>query len=146
MPFFLPNFNLLAAVWHDPRHPPDVADFTTDAQLYVASRGLIDIQPEDFIRWQPPIYLRVPKGTDLKRHDSVKIVKVNGIPVVDPYIYTVRWVERLHLGFPNEYLVGVVEQRTSPFPPAPIGAVLLEIDVADTEYVLTETGDYVQTE
>jgi hypothetical protein len=110
MPAFPPDFNIDAFIWRTPIVPPGTPDVDTDCQLYIASRGLVDITPGDSTAWVPPIYLRVPALTDIRPTDQVECPQHSG------RMYSVRWVEDAHKGFPNEYRVGLLEQTSQPFP------------------------------
>lgn len=134
MPFTLPNFNVACFVWRPPNLPPNPPDLNTACQLYVNSRGLLDIQPGLNDIWVPPVYLRVPAGTDIAPDDVVECNSASG------HWYKIRWVERMHLGFPNEYLVGILEQTSNPTPPA--ARVLLE----DATDLLQEDATFVLLE
>lgn len=128
MAFTLPNFNVSCFIWHPPNASPAVPDVNVECQLYFTSRGQFDLVPGDPASYVPPIYLRVPPGTDLRSGDQVECLPGTG------WFYTVRWVERVHLGFPNEYLVGIVEQQVGAPPPG--GELLLE----DGTAILLEDG------
>lgn len=116
MPFTVPNFNLSCNQWRPPNVPPDPPTDFLACQLYLNSRVAVNILPGDFTRYVPVLYLRVPFGTDLQVNDVIEVEAGSA------WFYTVRWVERVHLGFPNEYFVGVLEQRT----PVVLGELLLE--------------------
>lgn len=107
MAFTLPNFNLLADRWVSPNTPAAGApDFLAiPCQLYVNSRGLLDITPGDFTAWVPPIYIRLQVGAIPPVKDDIYEV----IPGSADY-YKVRWTQSIHKGFPNEYIVVLVEQ------------------------------------
>lgn len=135
-PYVLPTFNIFANVWRGTDPLTDPPDFVFAAQLYFNSRGLFDITPTVLAEWVPPLYLRVPLGSDLQVGDIVEAA------VGDGWYYAVRWVDRVHRGFPNEYFVGVLEQTTvSPPPPVP-SALLTE----DGDELDTEAGDTIITE
>lgn len=85
----------------------------------------------DLVHYTPPIYLRVAIGTDLRVSDIVDV------PAGAGKLYTVRWVERVHLGFSNEYFVGIVEQV-----PPPPASLLLE----DGTDLLLEDGTSILLE
>lgn len=110
MAVFAPDFNILCNVWRLPNAFPAAPDFQFSCQLYLASRGLLDITPGVPGQWVPPIYLRLPAFTDIRPVDQVEC------PAGTGRLYLVRWVEDLHKGFPNEYRVGVLEQTAQPFP------------------------------
>jgi len=107
MAFTLPIFNLAADVWtagHTPAaDPPDVLALPT--QLYLTSRGLLDITPGSVNLWVPPVFLRVPIGIYTPvRGDIAEVVPGSAD------FYKVRWTQSTHRGFPNEYLSVLVEQ------------------------------------
>jgi len=130
MAFTLPKFVNTYNLWRPPAAPPDAPDFTAqECQFYFTPKGNYAFVAEDTTATFPPIYLRVPKGTDLQAGD---IVEVND---GQAFFYTVRWVERVHLDFPNEYLVGLLEQGISTPPPG-TGSILLE----SGDNVLVEDG------
>lgn len=101
----LPVFNVQVKIYAAGSTPPAGLLQTVNGQFYVGSRGILDIQPNNNNLWQPPIYIRLPKGTTITRNQLVTIVG----SLWD--VYKVRWVEAMHLGFPNEYVAAIVEQR-----------------------------------
>jgi len=107
LPFTLPTFNTTCDIWHSGTPLTDPPDLSPDCQLYLNTRGLLDITPTVDTEWEPPVWLRVPIGTDLRRNDTVECPPGSG------WVYHVRWTERVHLGFANEYFVGVIEQVSS---------------------------------
>lgn len=133
MSVYTPVFNTTCSVWHAPGGPPAAPDFTSPCQLYVASKGILDITPGDDTQWVPPIYLRVPIGTNLLHNDVIECPPGSG------WIYRVRWTERVHLAFPNEYFVGILEQTSTPISPGFGGFMLLES--GDT--FLVEVGGFI---
>lgn len=133
MAFVLPTFNVFCSVWRPPNAPPALEDFTYACQLYFTSKGQFDVEPGDNTHYNPPVYLRVPKGTDLQPDDIVECEPASG------WLYTVRWTDRVHLGFPNEYFVGIMEQQ-GPGPTPGSGDILLE---SGGDFVLMESGDFV---
>jgi hypothetical protein len=107
----LPNFNLSASAWNNPKKPStDPADVIgKDVQLYVPSRGVLDILPGGPLNWVPPIYLRIA-STGPALTPAVWIWEV--ITGSAQY-YRVRWKQVIHQGFPNEYVAHLVEQCDS---------------------------------
>jgi hypothetical protein len=107
MAFFAPNFNLLANYW-DAGHTPavDPADLiAVPCQLYVASRGILDITPGNPGFWVPAIYFRTAHGSPPPQ--------VGGIVGLSPGMtdfYKIRWVQNVHIGFANEYVQSLCEQ------------------------------------
>jgi len=136
MAFTVPVFNITVNIWHAGNAPPDPPDLSPLAQLYIPSRGLLDIQPGEDELWQPPIYLRVAVGTDLRHQDIVEAAAGDG------WFYRTRWVERMHRGFPNEYFVGILEQTSGPPGPPGDGGLMLE----DGDYMLLEDGFFISLE
>jgi hypothetical protein len=135
MSFVLPSFNVFASVWRPPNAPPATEDFTYACQLYFTSKGQFDIEPRTFENYNPPIYLRVPKGTDLQVDDIVECEPASG------WFYVVRFVERVHLGFANEYFLGILEQQSTTPPPG-VDHIILE----SGDDVLLESGDLILLE
>lgn len=136
MSFTLPIFNVTYDLWRPPNAPPAAPDvFAAPCQLYVFSKGPADVDPTNVDTFVPPIYLRVPKGTDVRVNDIIECQPGSG------FRYIVRWAERVHLGFVNEYFTALLEQGTGT-PPPPGGGVLME----GTGFVLTETGGHVLME
>lgn len=123
----LPDFNLVCNIWRLPDAPPGPATFTNIAcQLYIYSRTSTDIKPTVNDTFQPTIMLRVPMGTDLLVADVVEAAAGDG------WFYTVRFTDRMHRGFANEYFMGVLEQlSTAP----PSGS-----------HIITEGGDNIAAE
>lgn len=129
MAFNLPTFNLTANVWRQPNEPPAAPDFTLACQLYLNPR------PQGQDGGGMAVYVRVPKGSDLR---STDIVDPDGLGV---WYYQVQEVEPAHLGFANEYLAGWAYQWIPPVPPGS-NAILLE----DGFYLLLEDGSKILLE
>lgn len=136
MAFTVPVFNLAVNLWRPPNAPPAVPTSVFAGQLYFPTRGMLDITPGDNALWNPPIYLRCPIGTDVRVNDVVEIAAGDG------WIYKVRWVDRMHRGFPNEYVGAVLEHVTAGPPPPGGGFVLLE----GGDFVLEEGGGKIVLE
>lgn len=132
--FFLPQFNLTGNLWRPPNAPPAAPDQVLDCQLYVASKGILDITPGDHDLWVPPVYVRFPMGSDVQENDILEVA--NG----DGWFYEVRWTERVHRGFGNEYFMALVEQTVV----GPVGAAAVLMESAG--YVLLESGDNILLE
>lgn len=126
MSYTPPIFNIDCNIWHDGVPITDPPDIFTQCQLYVNSRVSLNVNETDDEEWVPPIFLRVPFGTDVRRLDSVECVAGSGV------WYHVRWVERVHLGFANQYVMALLSQGLS----GPSGG----------GFLLLETGDFVQLE
>jgi len=104
----LPTFNLMG----DYLGPPSVSD--VPFQLYWPSRSLLDIQANARTLWVPPIYVRLGKDF-LDYAPTPWVGKLFRYEATDEetYYFKIRWWEYLHVGFPNEYLVWLVEQCNS---------------------------------
>lgn len=135
MAYTLPVFNLECNLWRPPTPTTDPPDAVHDCQLYIPSRGMLDITPGDDDLWVPPVYVRFPKGTDVQQDDVLEVDDGDG------WFYRVRWTERMHRGFSNEYFVALVEQVVVG-PPTPGDALLLETG----DFALLETGDRILLE
>lgn len=128
MAFTPPDFNVLANLWFGTNTPnTGLFDFENQAcQLYVTSRGPFDVDgllPNNF---SPPIYFRMPWASDSNWRET-QIVEC---PAGSLRYYRVRWKEYMHVGFPNQYLVIILNQcdgdgnpilRDVDAPPGPIG-------------------------
>jgi len=130
--FTLPIFNLTANIWRPPAVPPTDPSYQYDAQLYFPSRGIFDVTPNDLTLWVPPIYLRVPMGSDVQVGDAVEVSAGDG------WFYLVRFVERTHRGFQNEYLSCVLEQTDTPLGGGGLAAGHLNLE--DGSHLLLEDG------
>jgi hypothetical protein len=104
MAYSLPVFNVAFDRWAAPALPPAPPTSSGLCQLYIASRGLFDVQPNNINFWDPPVILRCPKGTVIFPTDHVAVVGALSS------IYKVRWVDAIHLGFTNEYVYAVLQQ------------------------------------
>jgi len=99
--YTVPNFNLLINFWtggHNPTlFPVDVAN--VPGQRYVNSRSPMVILWHDRGTWLYPVILRLPLGVYTP-------VEADIWQQAGPTLgfYLVQWVERIHKGFPNEYL------------------------------------------
>jgi len=108
MAYTVPVFNVPIDVW-DAGHVPDddVPDFeNVTVQFYVYSRVSFDVQPCELELYNPPIQIRFPVST-LAIWVSGQVFEV---PAESGRYYRARFKEKLHLGFPNEYLVAYVVQ------------------------------------
>jgi hypothetical protein len=124
--FTLPQFNILFDVWREVLGGDVVLTHHNVAgQWYVNPRVLfpnVVLDPdEDFNS-----VLRMPIGTDVREEDYVEIPPGSG------WWYQIIAVERIHLGFPNEYFAASSLNNEG----APLfhGAILME----DGSYVLME--------
>jgi len=144
MAFTVPHFNVTANLWYGHRVPDDGAPDASDqpCQFYVPPRGLFDVTPGELELWVPPIYFRMP----IDQHTSwVQTTIVEVLPGSGRY-FRARWKEVMHMGFPNEYLMIVIEQCMSDGVPfirdveggsPPVG----HTGVGDGEFSLSLVGD-----
>jgi len=131
MPIRLPVFNLVCDIWRPPAGPGDTPTIANQpCQLYIYSRNSTPIDPADNDKYQPTIQLRVPIGTDLQVGDIVEAASGDG------WIYEVRFTDRMHRGFANEYFMGILEQQSSAPPPS--GSHIL---AEDSDIISAEDGD-----
>ncbi len=111
MASYLPTFNLTADVWYNPNTPNTTAPdlILVKCQLYLVSRGMLDITPGAPLDWTPPIYLRLdPAGAP---YDILSWIAGIADPVSLRTLYfRVRYKEWMHMGFANQYPSWVVEQ------------------------------------
>lgn len=110
MAFSLPNFNLLADKWNAGHTPAgDPADYTDlPCQVYVHTKADIDQAQGDASSWTPPIYFRMPNLSPVFDRDAILTETTVGTGY-----YKVRWIQTVHVGFTNQYLVVLVEQCNS---------------------------------
>jgi len=113
MAFTVPDFNQAFDLWASaPVVGPPL--YSAMCQLYVHPKPYNDITPGDPLAWVPAIYIRVPKT----------FIDDTGTPIVgavfgirdqsgNVWYYLLRWWERIHANFPNEYLQLLVEQCSS---------------------------------
>lgn len=135
MAFGPPSFNLVYSVWIPPNVPPAPADLTGQpGQLYIYSRVGPDIDPTDANTFSPAIWLRAPMGTNLAVGYVVEVATGDG------WFYTVRFTDRFHRSFPNEYFGALLQQGVGA--PVPGGGILLETG----DFVLTEAGFHILLE
>jgi len=108
MAYTVPNFNVFADVWSTGHVPadddPDFENLTV--QLYIYSRVSFDVQPCELELYQPPIQIRIPRAASTPWVEG----QVFEVPAESGRYYRARFKERVHIGFPNEYLVVVVVQ------------------------------------
>jgi len=149
MSYTVPAFNLTADVWEYPDVPTSAVPVFEDVacQLYIASRGLLDITPGVPTEWVPPIQLRMP----IAAGSAWIAAWVIECPVGSNRYYRLRWKERQHQGFANEYLLAIVEQcdedGVSIFRDVGAGgAALLWLLTEDSQPVQDETGIALQPE
>lgn len=108
MAFTPPQFNVLCDVWVFPRVPRlDLPDYENEAcQFYVTPKGQFFLEPVPFTWFPPPIYLRFPYASALVWE---KLFIAECPPESGRY-FRAYWKEILHLGFPNQYRLVIVEQ------------------------------------
>lgn len=142
MALSLPNFNLTCKIWHGgfswnaaypvavPVGPPSL---TTVCQLFIPP----NIYAGSWVPYQtaggiiqalgnrhPPVFLRLPKGTDARCFYFQFPVPLPADLVECPSgskrLYGITWVDDIHKGFSNEYrvamLVNVYYAGTWPMP------------------------------
>jgi len=107
MAFSLPLFNVSFDAWTGGHVPavdaPDSVD--NPCQLYLNAKFPADQADGDPAFYTPTIFLRIPLlGYRPIRGDIVQVRP----PTVD--YYKVRWIQNVHIGFPNEYIAAAVEQ------------------------------------
>lgn len=104
----LPTFNLQANFWYvfqtPAGDPPAVTDL--DVQKYILSKFSLEITPGSFYQWTPPIVLRM-RIEDWTTWAEFAICEV---PAASGSYYLARFKEVVHQGFPNEYLMAIIEQ------------------------------------
>jgi len=118
MSFTAPNFNLVMDFWQQPATPAGGAAtlVALPTQLYIASRGFLDIQPNSPTLWVPPVMIRVPDATfSLIIAGGAQKNSIFGYGDVDglTWYYKIRWWERMHAEFPNAYVMFICEQCTN---------------------------------
>lgn len=108
MAYTVPDFNVLCDVWSVGTVPDDDAPAFENVacQFYIYSRGSWDIQPCELELYHPPIGVRFPVAAATPWEDG----QVFEVPPGSGRYYRARFKERVHLGFPNEYLVCYVVQ------------------------------------
>lgn len=111
MAYTVPNFNVLVDVWDAGAVPadddPDYENVT--CQFYVYSRVSFDVQPCELELYTPAIQVRMPVSTAAIWASG----QIFECPAESARYYRARFKERVHLGFPNEYLVVYVVQCNS---------------------------------
>ena len=108
MAFTPPIFNVQADLWFGTNTPnAGLPDFENqECQFYITSRGQWPIDGANAELWSPPIYLRIPVASEFNWREF----QICEVPPGTGRYYRVRWKDRVHLGFPNEYLLGVLHQ------------------------------------
>lgn len=108
MAYTVPQFNVPVDFWSTGHIPDDdPPDFeNVSCQFYIYSRVSFDVQPCELELYQPPMQLRVPRSAAL----AWVAGQVFEVPAESGRYYRARYKDRVHLGFPNEYLVIFVVQ------------------------------------
>lgn len=111
MAFSLPTFNLVCNIWipHDSPGDGPASHQLIPCQLYLNSRVGADQEYGTSWAWSPSIILRLPIA-ELVAWEQAGIIE---IPSGNPDYYIPRLKERMHRGFPNEYLVMYVDQANA---------------------------------
>lgn len=108
MAFTPPQFNVACDVWYFGRTPnggtPDVDD--QPCQFYFTPRGHLSVGGELWQSIIPTCYLRLPFADQVVWH-NLSIVEV---PPSSGRYYAAVFKDRMHLGFPNQYLFALVVQ------------------------------------
>lgn len=126
MPFKLPDFNLLCNIWpvHDAPGEGPAMYQDVPCQLHLNSRTPVAQEYGTYWAWNPTIFLRMPLEY-LLAWTQAGIIEISS---GDPDYYIPRMKERMHRGFPNEYLVimcdqsnaaGTPEAKNVVYPPFP---------------------------
>jgi hypothetical protein len=110
MPYNLPDFNETFQFWEAPTAPPVGAPAGHfNGQLFLNSRINLETTPLVPMWWVPPLIIRAPV-THTPGNGWIYL-RVGDAP---SGCYLSRWWDRCHLGFPNEYIVILVEQALWP--------------------------------
>lgn len=108
MAYTVPQFNVAVDVWYTGHRPatdgPDAEN--VPCQFYLYSRFSLDIQPCELELYQPPIFIRLPTSESANWQNG----QIFECPPESGRYFRARFKERMHLGFPNEYLVVVCIQ------------------------------------
>lgn len=136
MAFTLPIFNLVCNLWRPPATTSDPPTSSPDCQLYYPSRSTLPIEVPSADDFSPAAWIRFPWGTDVRVGDILEVAAADG------YFYEVRFVDRMHRGFANQYIFAVCEQQAASPPPPTSGFILLETG----DFVLLESGDKILLE
>lgn len=120
MAYTLPNFNLVADLWFFPHSPqlggPDL--ILVPCQLYLPSRGAVDIDYGAGGLYFPPIYLRLDPASG--PYDPLAwIIGLPDDPPTRSLYYRVHFREWTHLGFPNQYQSWILFQCNDAGTPRP---------------------------
>lgn len=109
-PAYYPDFNVTVLFWTPPATPAGgAASGSFLGQLFLPSRGVLDIQPSAPNFWTPPIYLRLSSvDRDTFGIGTGFIFELTVLTFVAHW--KCRWWEFCHLGFANEYVQLLVEQ------------------------------------
>jgi hypothetical protein len=125
----LPTFNLLCNIFrfgHPVFGPVDNVCFGNLTPNRRASRDVPKLSPPS--PWYPGMTLLVPYGTDIRgESDTGGFPDTIEVPAGSSRFYVVQFADYVALGFPNQHMFAVLQQK-SPFPPGPPapGDLLLE--------------------
>jgi hypothetical protein len=114
MSFSLPTFNVTLEYWAQPDTPftQPLPDGTTLGQIYISSRGALDVTPGLIPEWVPPIWVRTPLvflSHLISRPSIGGVFRYTDI-TFNSWCLAIRWWMHMHRGFPNEYAAFLVEQ------------------------------------
>lgn len=115
---WLPTFNLTCGIWNDVDPNTDPMTFASDCQLYYGRQqtfdGFIDFGDTTIGQYVPPMFLRLPKETDIKLPviiaGTVTTRTYVECPVGTGRFYRVLDFDDAHKGFPNEYRVACLRK------------------------------------
>jgi hypothetical protein len=102
--YVAPNFNVVADLWSPPAVPSTSAPtFTAIAcQIYTYSRTPQLMFHPGSGRWLPVIIVRLPFGFPIVILPDM-IFKSGATTTQGPDYHKVQYIQRLHVGFPNQY-------------------------------------------
>ena len=107
MAYRLPNFNLSARIWTGGSTPSGGAPTLTGipCQLYVHSKGVYGDFPVGTFQTIPTILFRFPVGLYAPAVGDI----IDSVSPINDY-YLVGFSQKIHAGFPNQYLLVSVLQ------------------------------------
>lgn len=117
MPFVLPTFNILVNIWHAGTATflaPDLANVPANLSPGRITSGA---QPEGegILTGEGPMWLRLPKGTDVRDNTSFAGKDTIECPAGSFRFYSVQWVDDIGGGFLNEHRFAII-QAIGPWP------------------------------
>jgi len=115
MPFQLPNFNSIVAVYRAINPPPAAPEFLAPCQLRYPGRGPQDLFPGPLPQWFLCMQLLVNKTVDLRDPYSPSGQDIVEVPAGSGRIYKVMLVDQVALGFTNEYRIAWIA-KVAPWP------------------------------